>query len=237
MATIAQESRVDDAVRGRMIYVLGLVILVQTIYPMTLSESPYPTIAYNILNLTFVFFGVLIARERPRDFHVLRVMAVIWLLVQFVFAFNQQNVPVQLIAYLAFTAFEVMVIKVLLQFVFLARSVSLDVLYAAVAVYFLLGGIFVPVYGLIETATFQLTGAHAFSDPTAVDTVFLPWQTFVYYSYATLTTLGYGDILPLTAWARSAASLEAIVGVLYLTIIMARLVSLYVSREAEEDAG
>jgi len=44
-----------------------------------------------------------------------------------------------------------------------------------------------------------------------------------------LTTLGYGDVLPVPAWARSIASVEAIVGVMYTTIIMARLVGVYVS--------
>ncbi|MCZ6631886.1 MAG: ion channel [bacterium] len=47
------------------------------------------------------------------------------------------------------------------------------------------------------------------------------------YSYATLTTLGYGDITPTTLWAGSFAGLEAIVGVLYIAILMARLVGLY----------
>ena len=42
-----------------------------------------------------------------------------------------------------------------------------------------------------------------FSDSlVAADEIF-PWQNLIYYSYATLTTLGYGDILPVTLWARS----------------------------------
>jgi 23S rRNA maturation mini-RNase III len=51
-----------------------------------------------------------------------------------------------------------------------------------------------------------------------------------------LTTLGYGDILPVSMWARSFASIEAVIGVLYVTIIMARLVSLYTAGQAEESA-
>ena len=66
---------------------------------------------------------------------------------------------------------------------------------------------------------------------------FFPWQSFIYYSYATLTTLGYGDILPVTMWARSMASLEAIVGVMYITVIMARLVGLYSSEGRAQEAG
>ena len=51
----------------------------------------------------------------------------------------------------------------------------------------------------------------------------LPWG---YYSFVTLTTMGYGDIMPVHPLARAAAVLEALTGQLYLTILLARLVSL-----------
>jgi hypothetical protein len=127
-----------------------------------------------------------------------------------------------------------MVIQVMLRFIFAARRVTRDVLYAAVAVYFLLGALFVPVFGVLESVTFAQTGGHAFVDNVAGPAgIPLPWQNLVYYSYITLTTAGYGDILPATLWARSLASLEAIIGVLYLTIIMARLVGLYAASDIE----
>jgi hypothetical protein len=47
---------------------------------------------------------------------------------------------------------------------------------------------------------------------------------FYYYSFVTLTTVGYGDILALTKAARSLSSLEAITGQLYLAIMISRLV-------------
>ncbi len=50
-----------------------------------------------------------------------------------------------------------------------------------------------------------------------------------YFSYTTLTTLGYGDIRPISAIARSFAISEAIIGQLYLTILVARLVGLHIS--------
>ena len=75
---------------------------------------------------------------------------------------------------------------------------------------------------------------HAFSDGNIQPGEIFPWQTFIYYSYSTLTTLGYGDILPIQPWARAAATLEAILGVLYITIIMARLVGLYATSEVDE---
>jgi voltage-gated potassium channel Kch len=50
--------------------------------------------------------------------------------------------------------------------------------------------------------------------------------TMLYFSYTTLTTTGYGDIVPVSPLARSLANLESIVGQLYLATAIARLVTL-----------
>lgn len=132
-----------------------------------------------------------------------------------------------------------MLTYVLLRYIFQARSVNLDVLLAACTVYLLLGAIFVPIYGIIESLTwFPEQETHAFVDGLGLNVYEdepFPWQTLVYYSYATLTTLGYGDVLPATFWARSAATFEAALGVLYTAVIVARLVGLYAVKEIEEE--
>ncbi|MBC8233821.1 hypothetical protein H8E77_30095 [bacterium] len=51
----------------------------------------------------------------------------------------------------------------------------------------------------------------------------------------TLTTLGYGDVIPVTSYARSFAILEAIIGVIYLAIIISRLVGLYIANSTKND--
>ncbi len=61
----------------------------------------------------------------------------------------------------------------------------------------------------------------------------LGFSNFIYFSYVTLTTLGYGDILPVTQKARSMAILEAMTGVVFLGTMIARLVSLYTTRDIE----
>ena len=101
-----------------------------------------------------------------------------------------------------------------------------DVIYAAVAVYLLLGAVFVPLYGLLDTLTFELSSGaqHAFVGGSASGHALFAWQDFIYYSYVTLTTLGYGDITPMTRAAKNLAALEAIFGQLYLAILIARLV-------------
>jgi hypothetical protein len=53
----------------------------------------------------------------------------------------------------------------------------------------------------------------------------------IYFSFVTLATLGYGDVVPASGPARALAMLEAVFGQLYLVVLVARLVSLY-SRES-----
>lgn len=224
----------NDAVEGKVIYIMALVFLVQTIYPITNSESQIPLLFYQFMYMLLMVAGVLVARESPRLMYTIVVLGIAWIMSGVLYAFNQEAVWALLLAFIMIAMFQVVIIRVLVEYMFLAKAVTRDVLYAAIAVYMMLGGIFGVVFGLIETVTFAQTGTNAFVDSAVGAGAITPWQTTLYYSYATLTTLGYGDILPVTMWARSAASLEAVVGVLYTTIIVARLVGMYVSNRETE---
>ena len=56
----------------------------------------------------------------------------------------------------------------------------------------------------------------------------------LYYSFVTLTTLGYGDVVPILPAARSMATLEALMGQLYLVIVVARLVALHITHSKSD---
>jgi hypothetical protein len=58
-----------------------------------------------------------------------------------------------------------------------------------------------------------------------------PWNIAMYFSLITLTTVGYGDIIPTGKWVMVLANFEAMAGAIYLTVIVARLVSLYSNSE------
>lgn len=227
---------ITQLVEGKVIYLLVFVVAVQTLYPITAQGSLVVVIGYQIVYAGLLATGVVLARDTPFHARALALLGIVWLAAVLLFDFNQTAVWAQLVAYVALFLFQGMVIQVMLRFIFVSRRVTRDVLYAAVAVYFLLGALFVSVFGLLETLTLAQSGTHAFVDNLAETAVTpFPWQNLVYYSYITLTTAGYGDILPATLWARSLASLEAIIGVLYLTIIMARLVGLYAASDVESN--
>jgi hypothetical protein len=56
---------------------------------------------------------------------------------------------------------------------------------------------------------------------------------FQYFSFVTITTLGYGDITPVTEVAKAITVLEAVVGQLYLVVAVAWLVGMYVSKKSK----
>lgn len=82
--------------------------------------------------------------------------------------------------------------------------------------------------GLVFVALYTMVGAYspnAFTGMTVTAHVSLP-SDLVYFSFTTLTTLGYGDIMPVHPIARSLSNIEAIIGQVYPATLLARLVSL-----------
>jgi hypothetical protein len=97
-------------------------------------------------------------------------------------------------------------------------------IYGLVNLYILLGLFYFAVFNFVETVhpgSFRDTGLPA--------SVGVSRHSLLYLSLVTLTTLGYGDILPVSQPARTMAALEATTGVLYIAITVARLVAAYAS--------
>jgi voltage-gated potassium channel Kch len=109
-----------------------------------------------------------------------------------------------------------------LRFALRAATVDAEHLYAALSAYLLAGiffGIFYWVLERVGPGTFAATAE--FSRMSAI-----------YFSFVTLATLGYGDIVPRTDIARGLAIVEGVGGQLFLAVMVARLVSLYAREKA-----
>lgn len=114
------------------------------------------------------------------------------------------------------------VLVLILSFIARQRKVSRDVIMAAVCGYFLLGLMWSFVYFFVESI---LPGSFQFALDGPGDN-----NLFIYFSFVTMTTVGYGDMLPLSNAARSLAILEAVMGQLYLAVTIARLVGMQASQ-------
>jgi hypothetical protein len=102
-------------------------------------------------------------------------------------------------------------------------TVTFDRILGAIALYILIGVVWAEAYQLVNV---RVPGAYA---GIAHDGAPPDRSIWVYFSFVTLTTLGYGDITPVAHSARSLAILEALIGQLYPAIVLARLVSLHVA--------
>jgi hypothetical protein len=125
----------------------------------------------------------------------------------------------------------------LLKHVLGEGSVTLDRLFGAICIYLLLALAWAEVFAFIyqiDPNSFAISEALRNTIEGNPDDE--ARNMFVYYSFVTLTTVGYGDVSPLGVGARSAAALEMVVGPLYLAILIARLVSLMDLRNQKRDS-
>jgi len=106
----------------------------------------------------------------------------------------------------------------------LRAAVSAEHLYAALSAYLLAGLFFGVLYFVIEQTW---PGSFAMAGSTVTSSRFSPANA-IYFSFVTQATLGYGDVVPARDVARGLAIVQAVAGQLYLAVMVARLVSLYV---------
>jgi hypothetical protein len=109
--------------------------------------------------------------------------------------------------------------------IFLFKKVDNNTIKGGVAVFLLIGILWTFIYHIVF-----ILDPNAFSYSKEIK----EYDYLFYFSFTTLTTLGYGDVTPVNQFAMSLANLEAIVGMMYPSIFIARLVSLYTADELKE---
>lgn len=123
----------------------------------------------------------------------------------------------------------------ILRYVLHGGRVTADRIFAAICVYLLIGDGWTFAYSLVEALQ---PGSFA---PASGQAVAIAPGDYVaqilemrYFSFMTLTTVGYGDITPHAAAARTLAMLEAVTGQIFLTVLVARLVGLHIVHANKE---
>ena len=127
-------------------------------------------------------------------------------------------------------AFFLFTIIQMLIFIYGHKEVTRDLIVGAAVVYLFMALMWTFIFVVVETlhpGSFNLPGGE---DIEAT-------RHFLYHSFVTLTTLGYGDITPVTGLARSLCVLEAVIGQLYLVVQVAWLVGVHVSQSMLKRVG
>ncbi len=123
------------------------------------------------------------------------------------------------------------IIYLLFRQIFSHETITFDSISASICIYLLLGALWAHIYTLLEVVT---PGSIAFStlaqSPLIQESALTRSYHMLYFSFVTLSTVGYGDVVPTTPTARMFASAEALIGQIYLLVMVSRLVGLQISQ-------
>jgi hypothetical protein len=172
--------------------------------------------------LTLVFLSALLAiggRLRTLIGAVLvgPALAGVWL------SYWRPDLPLSVLIYGGGLLFIGFIVLEFLRFIMRAPRVDFGVLCAAIATYLMLGMLWSFAYILVDGLV-----PNSFVFTVGPDTIHsMNHFTALYFSFTTLSTVGYGDIVPVSGIARILAMAEAVFGMFYVTLLIARLVALY----------
>lgn len=108
------------------------------------------------------------------------------------------------------------------------KVVTTDLIWGAVCGYFLIGFMWGDIYSLLENIQ---PGSFNLGQQQVTDL-----DSFIYFSFVTLATLGYGDIVPLTQQAQSLTIIETVMGQMYIAVNIAALVAIRISQSRSRDS-
>ena len=138
-----------------------------------------------------------------------------------------ENIYLNWCAYAVLLSLYLFIIRLMLIKIFNAKTITINTIGLALCTYIMIGTVWV----LFYTPVLAL-------DPNAFSVPIIQkedaFHTLTYFSYVTLTTLGYGDISPVSNLVRNLAVLEAVTGTLFLAVLISRLVGSYSRSEKEK---
>ncbi len=195
------------------------------------AAARYGTVVINTAGVIVLLSGIYAMSERRRLFVVTligSVAAIATNLLMVVFQSEWFAIAWHGFSLLLLGLFSVGILEDVLR----RGQISADKICGAICVYLLIGFAWAFGYGIIE-----LINPGSFSGLAEIDANNHVGRMMQmrYFSFATLTTLGFGDILPRSPTARTLATLEAVTGQIYLAVLIARLVGLHIIHASSGD--
>lgn len=211
---------------GRFLYLLLLILGLIIIVPLVEKFVHLRIITDVFMTAVFIAAAYAISQEKR---HVL--ISVFLLLPMLASLWSEYFVkipPLQMVGNLCGVVYFAYAIIVILIFIYQQREVTRDLIAGAAVAYLMMALMWTFLYKSVE-----MLQPGSFSIP---ETAFKAHKlVFVYYSFVTITTLGFGDITPTTSLASSLSILEALVGQLFLVVGVAWLVGVHVSQSLEKN--
>ena len=193
----------------------------------------YPALStQRLLMRDIIFTAIILSGTYSLDFakktrRILLIPGFITIVLTWMYYFYV-NDALGLVSFLSFFCFNLFIAVFMIRHIAKSQQVTLTIIINSINGYLLigvLGAVLLAMTQLVQKFLFHVdTGAINFAGDAAAG-----FHDYLYFSFVTLTTLGYGDITPVSALAKSLTIVIAIIGQLYLTILIAMLVGKYLS--------
>jgi hypothetical protein len=204
----------------------------------SLSSDQFPNIGRIALSasITLLMFVAIFVTSTSR---LTKGIALLLMLPALVLMWARLGIPYSswqyILQQLLLAAFLCLVTISLIKYVFTCKKVTFDLINAALCAYLIIGFLWVSLYAVVESThpgSFLLPedGLGAFIGHDQNGDLF---SRQLYFSFVTLLTLGYGDLVPVHSVTRLLAITEAFVGQIFLVVLVARLVGVHVAQSLE----
>lgn len=213
----------EKKIEGKLLYLLISLILFIVLYPFFEDMGRSGDIFFAIFASLVPLAGIYAVSHTRRYLVTAAFLGVPFVAINvFNAVFMSDHQMLQYLNGAIAIAFYVYTIVVLLKSVLTIERVTTDTVYGAISVYLLLGIMWGTVY-VFAQGIWPGSFVSQFGES-------LGWSDFLYFSFSTLTTLGFGDIIPVGSHARSIVITEVMTGIMYLAVFISRLGVLHASR-------
>jgi len=206
-------------------FILLVLILATIVLTPFLDDFIETRILMDIL-LTVIFIALILAIRSKRSQLIIGSFLALPLIISTWSFYFVQLTSISLMTMIFGALFFSYAVKNILHIVVKSEKVTQETIFAAVVAYLLIALMWAYLYMILEIV---IPGS--FSVPER--SIRAETMQFEYFSFVTITTLGYGDIIPLTNKASALALLEALIGQIYLVVLVAWLVGMHVSSKAK----
>jgi Ion channel len=209
-----------------LIALLSFVLVPPFFHDRGMSAFVLPLLMSGVLLL-----GLNIFRQSRQEFFVACVFAVPALIGRWLLEFVQVEAFTVsiLICWMVFLAFAVLII---LRHILTTKRITYDTISGAICGYLLFGMMYAFVYAIIDFFYPGSLAASSARTAALLTSLREPrgFGHYIYFSFVTLASLGYGDITPISPPACAFSAIEGIAGQFYIAVLIARLVSLHSAR-------
>ena len=200
-------------------YLLASILLVFLIGPVAFDYGLLSIVNLEILFLVILIFSIFLHRHDSKLFKV-TVVSLIIILINILFFDNNQSVSQYF--------FKILIVSItiveLFREIFKTKIIDSHIISSAISIYVLVGIFWYLLFMfllMIDPDSFYIRNFNP--EMVSID--------MIYFSFTTLTTLGYGDITPVSYTAKMWSITESMMGVMFLAVMISRVVSLFGSKK------